>query len=33
LQPVHAQTLGFGFQMIGQTHRTVKTAAKLADRL
>ncbi len=29
LQPVHAQPLGFGFQMIGQTHRSVKTAAKL----
>ena len=27
------QTLGFGFQMVGQTHRTVKTAAKLGDRL
>src|SRR5271165_4536392 len=33
LQPVHPQTLGLGFQMLGQTHRTVKTAAKLRNRL
>ncbi len=33
LQPVHPQTLGLGFQMVGQTQRTVKTAAKLGDRL
>ncbi len=33
LQPVHAQPLGFCFQMIGQTHRSVKTPAKLGNRL
>ncbi len=33
LQPVRPQTLGLGSQMVGQTHRTVKTAAKLRDRL
>ncbi len=33
LQPVHPQTLGLGFQMVSQTHRTVKTAAKLRNRL
>ncbi len=33
LQPVHPQTLGIGFQTVGQTHRTVKTAAKQRNRL
>ncbi len=33
LQPVHPLTLGLGFQMVGQTHRAVKTAAKLRNRL
>ncbi len=33
LQPVHPQTLGLGFQMVGQTNRTVKTAAELRNRL
>ncbi len=33
LQPVHPLTLVLGFQMVGQTHRAVKTAAKLRNRL
>jgi hypothetical protein len=33
VQPVHAQALGLGFQMVGQAHRTVELAAEPGDRL
>jgi len=33
VQPVHAQTPGLDFQMVGQAHRPVELAAEPGDRL
>ena len=33
VQPGHAQTLGLGFQMVGQAHRQVEPAAESGDCL
>jgi len=33
VQPVHAQTIGLGFQVVGRARRTVEQTAETVDRL